>query len=124
MSVTIEEYNGGLRIVRSPDIDKIIESEVIDGICEVTVTGRDMEDGLAPLQVISAIIDRYLGGKAEYEMPDPPDWLNVTDWDEATTQEEFNNDYGIDPMDMALANLIMFGGEKGTTQLEKKEQQS
>jgi hypothetical protein len=81
----------------------------IEAICEVTVNGRDIEDGLAPIQIVAAIIEKRLDLATEY-VPMPrelPPWLQ-TPGDEWYFAVELK----ISGMEAGLAHLVMFGGEK------------
>jgi hypothetical protein len=112
MNLTIEQLDGGFGrgtqvMARVGDDVAIIDRYVIEGIVRVTVQGRDVEDGLAPLDIIAAIIEAKLGIESTaWPKVDWPDWLGGED-----ARTDMIREFGITPMVLALASLEMFGGE-------------
>lgn len=106
MSLTVMEVDGGI-VATTGTKAYTIDNLVIGGICRELVQGRDMEDGLAPIFVVAAIIEEALGvNQREFEMPTIPEenWLHVL------VENDQLGEYGVDPLAAALGQLGIFGG--------------
>lgn len=128
----------GPRAFSASEKTYFVDGHVIGGICSELVQGRDLEDGLAPLYPIASIIEHALGlngswvpddrrDPVEFEKPPYPGWLGG-DWKdekmqaiddgrgwraEATPEQEaeWDAEFDLRPMVVAVASLEMFGGE-------------
>lgn len=106
MSLTITEIDGGI-VATTETKAYTIDNLVIGGICRELVQGRDIEDGLAPIFVVGAIIEEALNiNERSFAMPTIPDenWLHVL------VENDQLDEYGVDPVTAALAQLSIFGG--------------
>lgn len=93
-----------------------IDAAIIDGICAVTVNGRDIEDGIAPLEIIASIIEAKMK-IVDRDLPWPdqfPDWL--TNWS-GESDQEFRDMYSLTPLVVLLGTLTCFGGDQDTASL-------
>lgn len=94
-----------------------IDAAVVNGIIRSTVNGRDIEDGLAPIEILASIISEKMGiNDRELPWPDPfPDWLDSEGLEGELLQasrEETIEIYELTPLVVLLAKLAMFGGEE------------
>jgi len=106
MALTITQDQGLL--VSSPGREYRIDEHVIFGINDVTGGGRDMEDGLAPLEYLSAIVARAMDvSPDEFPMPEIPE----DNWLRTLVENDQLDLYAVDPIMAALGLLTMFGGE-------------
>jgi hypothetical protein len=119
MITTITERDGGLLITTTVNAT-IIPAQTIAGICRTLVNGRDIEDGLAPVEVVAAIIEEHIG-EGEYKLDGPTDddnWLVFTTDDGEPIYEAM----GIEPtgLEIALSHLVMFGGSRDSVTVRKE----
>lgn len=90
---------------------------VVNGIVTATVNG--------PLEIIACIIEDGLGESDSPEnlaWPPHPEWLSggwpVDDEDTVAGEQDVRDQYSLTPLVVALANLVQFGGDKETSEVE------
>lgn len=111
MAIRIKHDKHGLLLVNTdrPMGRSRIDAATIDGIVKATVNGRDIEDGIAPIEILASIAEAKLQVQdRELTMPDLPPWIAEPRDAGWTT---IIQDLGITPLVAALARLAAFGGE-------------
>lgn len=114
MALTLTSIRGGLLVQLDSADAFIIDTPTVLGICRALVNGRDIEDALAPVQVVESIIgekleadtwEHGLDGTFLYPRIPEDSWLSDVDFPT----------FVITPIQAALGLLDFFGGGETTT---------